>query len=142
MSIDDAFDISVSAINAKRLQMEIISSNLANIDSTRSVDGGPYSRRVPIFAERPLSFDEELDRAQKKAGGGVEVVAVVEDKTPFQKIYNPGHPDADDEGFVSLPNVSMSKEMVDLVYASKIYEANITAFNITKKMAQDTLQIP
>ncbi len=142
MSIDDAFDISVSAINAKRIQMEIISSNLANIDSTRSVDGGPYRRKIVVFGERPLSFAEELSRAEAKYGGGVEVVAVVEDGTPFQKIYNPGHPDADAEGFVALPNVSMSEEMVDLVYASKIYEANITAFNVTKKMAQDTLQIP
>ena len=75
-------------------------------------------------------------------GGGVEVVAIVDDTTPFQKVYNPGHPDADENGFVSLPNVSMSKEMVDLVYISKLYEANITTFNIAKKMAQDTLQIP
>jgi len=142
MSINDSFDISVSAIDANRIKMEIIASNLANIDSTRSVDGGPYRRKIPILAEKPLSFAEELSKAEARRGGGVEVVAIVEDQAPFQKVYNPGHPDADEQGFVALPNVSMSKEMVDLVYTSKLYEANITAFNVTKKMAQDTLQIP
>ena len=143
MGLMQAFDISVSGIDAQRTHMEIIASNLANINSTRSILGGPYRRRIPIFAEEPLAFGEALRRAEARlAGGGVKVADVGYDMAPFQKVYNPGHPDADAEGFVSLPNVSMSKEMVDLVYASRLYEANITVFNATKKMAQDTLLIP
>jgi len=143
MGLMQAFDISVSGLDAQRTHMEVIASNLANINSTRSIYGGPYRRKVPVFAEQPLAFGEALRRAEARlAGGGVEVAVVGEDMTPFQRVYDPGHPDADAEGFVSLPNVSMSKEMVDLVYVSRLYEANITAFNATKKMAQDTLLIP
>jgi flagellar basal-body rod protein FlgC len=133
MGLNRALDISVSAIDAQRVAQELIASNIANINTTRTVYGGPYRRRVPVFAE-------QLARAEQKLGG-VEVVDVVEDTTPFQKVYNPGHPDADREGFVSLPNVNLSTEMVDQVYTSRLYEANITAFNATKKMMQDTLQL-
>ena len=137
-----SFDISVSGVNADRVWMENIASNLANINSTRSIYGGPYRRRVTVFAEQPLAFGEALRRAEARMAGGGVVADVAEDPTPFQKVYNPGHPDADADGFVSLPNVSMSKEMIDLAYASRLYEANITVFNATKKMAQDTLLIP
>ena len=139
MGLDQAFDISVSAIEANRLHLELIASNLANVSTTRSITGGPYRRKIPIFSEKPLTFAEELKRAMS---GGVEVREVAEDLSPLQKIYNPGHPDADRDGFVALPNVSLSKEMVDLVYVSKLYEANVTVFNATKKMATDTLQLP
>ncbi|MCX5726793.1 MAG: flagellar basal body rod protein FlgC [Candidatus Saganbacteria bacterium] len=141
MGLNQAFDISVSGINAQRVRMEIIASNLANIDSTRSLEGGPYRRKVAVLGEKPLSFPEILSDQEKQAGG-VEVVEIAEDGTPFQKVYNPGHPDADKDGFVTLPNVSLSKEMVDMTYVQKLYEANITAYNVTKKMAQDTLQLP
>lgn len=141
MGLDDAFDVSVSGINASRVNMEIISSNLANINTTRTLSGGPYRRKIAVFGEKQLSFNRALSKAQEKIGGGVDVVDIVDDETPFPKVYKPGHPDADKDGFVSLPNVSMSKEMVDMVYVSKMYEANITVFNATKKMAQDTLQI-
>lgn len=143
MGLDNAMDISVSAIAAQRLHMEIIASNLANVNTTRTFLGGPYRRKVPIFAEKPLVFTEELKRAKAKiSGGGVEVVGMAEDETPFQRVYNPGHPDADPQGFVYLPNVDLSKEMVDLIYTSKLYEANITVFNTAKKMAQDTMTLP
>lgn len=144
MGIMQSFDISMSGVDAQREQLEIIASNLANINSTRTVDGGPYRRKIPVFAEEPLAFGEALRRAEARltSGGGVRLVGVAEDTSPFQKIYNPGHPDADADGFVSMPNISMSKEMIDMVYASQLYTANITAFNATKKMAQDTLLIP
>lgn len=144
MGLDQALDISVSAIEAQRRTMELIASNLANVNTTRTVFGGPYRRRIAVLGEKPLSFSEELSRAELKLygrGGGVEVVDVVEDQTPFQKVYNPSHPDADAQGFVSMPNVNLSTEMVDLIYNSRLYEANITAFNATKKMMQDTLGI-
>lgn len=141
-SLDRALDISVSALNAERLRMELISSNIANVSTTRSLSGGPYRRKVAVFGESQLSFDDQLSAAQKKLeGGGVELLDIMEDNAPFQKVYNPSHPDADKEGYVSLPNVNLATEMVDMVSSSKMYEANVTAFNSTKKMMQDTLQI-
>ena len=144
MGLDQSLDISVSAIDAQRRTMELIASNLANINTTRTILGGPYRRRIAVLREKELSFSEELTKAEFRlyGGGGVEAGEVVEDQTPFQKVYNPGHPDADDQGFVSMPNVSLSTEMVDMIYTSRLYEANITAFNATKKMMQDTLQLP
>ncbi|MFH1347322.1 MAG: flagellar basal body rod protein FlgC [Candidatus Margulisiibacteriota bacterium] len=144
MGLNQAMDISVTGLQAQRVTMELIASNLANINSTRTVYGGPYRRRVAVLGETPVSFSDELSRAEAKlyGGGGVEVVDVVEDSTPFQKVYNPGHPDANEQGFVSLPNVNYSTEMVDMMYTSRLYEANITAFNSTKKMMQDTMQLP
>lgn len=143
MGLNRAMDISLSGIEAQRLTMELIASNLANINTTRTIYGGPYRRRIPVLSEKSLSFAEELAKAQaKRSGGGVEVADVVEDTSPFQKVYKPGHPDADAQGFVTLPNVNLSTEMVDLMYTSRLYEANITAFNATKKMMQDTLQLP
>lgn len=141
MGLDRAMDISVSGIEAQRIAMELIASNLANINTTRTIYGGPYRRRIPVLSEMPLSFPEQLTSAQLKLSGGVEVKDVVEDSSPFQKVYKPGHPDADAEGFISLPNVNLSDEMVDMIYVSRLHEANITAFNASKKMMQDTLQI-
>lgn len=139
--LDQAMDISVSGINASRTGMEIISSNLANIQTTRTAQGGPYRRKIAVYKEMPLDFSQELSRAESKMAGGIEVADIVEDQAPLQKVYNPGHPDADKDGFVAMPNISISKEMVDMVYVSRLYEANITAFNATKKMQQDTLSI-
>ena len=145
MGLDQALDISVSGIQAQRVTMELIASNLANINTTRTAFGGPYRRRFAVLGEKQLSFDDELSRAEERlsgVGGGVEVVEVAQDSSPFQKVYNPGHPDADAQGFLALPNVKMSQEMVDMMYVSRLHEANITAFNATKKMMQDTLQLP
>lgn len=144
MGLIRAMDISVSGINAQRLTMELIASNIANINTTRTVYGGPYRRRIPVLAEKSVSFADELSRAERSltmGEGGVEVLDVVEDAAPFQKVYKPGHPDADPQGFLSLPNVNLSEEMVNMIYTQRLHEANITAFNATKKMMQDTLQI-
>ena len=146
MGLNQALEISVSGVEAQRRTMELISSNIANISTTRTIYGGPYRRRIAVLGEKQLSFQDELARAEGKlvpslSGGGVEVRDVVEDQTPLQKVYNPGHPDADQQGNVLMPNVNTATEMVDMVYVSKLYEANITAFNATKKMLQDTLQL-
>jgi flagellar basal-body rod protein FlgC len=141
MGLDQALDISVSGINANRIHMEIIASNLANINTTRTVQGGPYRRKIPVFSEKSIEFSEALSNAEKKISGGIEVSQIVEDNSPLQKVFNPGHPDADSQGYVALPNVSMAQEMVDMVGVSKYYEANITVYNATKRMAQETLQI-
>jgi flagellar basal-body rod protein FlgC len=144
MGINQAMDISVSGIEAERRTMELISSNIANINTTRTVYGGPYRRKIAVLAEKPLDFSSELTAAEARLAakaGGVEVVDVAEDATPFQKVYRPSHPDADAQGYVSMPNVSLADEMVDMTYVSQLYNANITAFNAAKKMAQDTLSI-
>ncbi len=144
MSLDRSLEISITAIEAERKRMEIISSNIANVNTTRSLDGGPYRRRIALLEENPLSFADELSVAQKRLGrksGGVRISDIVEDQTPLQKVYNPSHPDADKNGFVQLPNVNLGKEMVDLVESSNMYAANVTVYNVGKKMVQDTLQI-
>jgi flagellar basal-body rod protein FlgC len=142
-SIENTLEISISGLAIQREKLEIIASNLANINTTRSLDGGPYRRKVAVIGEQPLDFAHELARAEQKlVPGGVKLIDIDEDRTPFQRVYDPGHPDADSSGYVLLPNVSLSKEMVDMVYTSRLYDANITAFNVAKKMAQDTLQLP
>jgi len=143
VGLNNALEISVSGIIAERDHMELISSNIANINTTRTMMGGAYRRKLAVYSEKPLSFAEELALAQQKKslGGGVEINNVVDDRSPFHKVYNPSHPDADAQGFVNMPNVDLSKEMVDMVEANNLYGANITAYNATKKMMQDTLQI-
>jgi flagellar basal-body rod protein FlgC len=141
--LNHTLDISVSGIMAQRMEMELISSNLANITTTRSIGGGPYRRRIVVLGEKPLDFAATLANAEQKlSGGGVEIRDVAEDYSPFQRVYKPGHPDADPYGYVLMPNVSMAREMSGLVYVSRLYDANITAFNAAKKMAQDTMQLP
>jgi len=145
MGLDRSLEISVSGIEAQRMTMELIASNLANINTTDTIDGGPYRRRVAILSEEPLpSFATELAAAEnrlERRGGGVRISDVVEDSTPFPKVYKPSHPDADAQGFVSLPNVNYAAEMTDMVLTQRLFEANVTAFNATKKMMQDTLQL-
>ncbi len=142
MGLEDALDISVSGIDAERQHMELISSNIANINTTRTLNGGAYRRKIAVFGEKELSFDQELKSAEGKIeSGGVMVSEIAEDKSPLHKVYNPSHPDADGKGFVNMPNVDLAKEMVDMTESSKLYESNITVFNVTKKMIQDTMQI-
>lgn len=146
MGVSQALDISASGIEAQRRTMELISSNIANINTTRTILGGPYRRRMAIVGEKTISFSEELVRAEQRlfgpeAMGGVEVLDVVEDQTPFQKVYNPSHPDADPQGYVSMPNVNLATEMTDLTYTSRLYEANIAAYNAARKMNTDILQL-
>lgn len=142
MGLNQALNISAAGINVEARNMEIIASNIANINTTRTFGGGPYRRRISLIEEKQLSFSQELDRANAKlSGGGATVGTIVEDSSPLPKVYNPSHPDADSFGFVSMPNVSMSKEMVDMIYSSKLYEANITVYNATKQMIRDTLQL-
>lgn len=140
MGLDRALDISFSGIQAERVAMELIASNLANVNTTRSIYGGPYRRRIAALSENPLTFDQALTLAEHNMGGGVRVDDIIEDATPFAKVYNPGHPDADAQGYVLLPNVNLANEMVDQIYVSRLYEANITTFNAIKKMQQDTIQ--
>lgn len=140
------FDISASALTAQRLRMDVISSNIANAGSTRAsfVDGKfvPYRRKEVVMAPAASTFRNLLDDRMKAAGAqGVQVTAIREDSTPFKQVYNPAHPDADENGIVYMPNVDLLKEMVDMISASRSYEANVTALNASKAMFMKSLEI-
>ena len=143
MSVFKTFRIAASGLTAERLRMDTIAKNLANANTTRSADGGPYRRQVPIFApilER--SMHGARSPIQRGAQGqGVQVVGVVTDPSPPRLVYDPQHPDANADGYVEMPNVHVVKEMVDLITATRAYEANIAALNSAKSMAQRALEI-
>jgi flagellar basal-body rod protein FlgC len=131
--------------------MDVISSNMANVDTTRGkfVNGEwqPYTRKMVVTSPNEQGFSSFLNHAMKSttnassALNGVKVTGVVEDKTPFKLVYNPDHPDANEEGYVQMPNVDPLKEMVDLMSATRSYEANVTAFNANKSMLMKALEI-
>jgi flagellar basal-body rod protein FlgC len=134
-----AIRASASALSAERTRIEVAVSNLANAESTRSVDGQPYRRRDVVLAADPSStFDGMVTAA---SATGVRVAGVVEDTAPFTRRYEPSHPDADAEGFVSLPNVDASMEMVDLIGAARAYQANLAAINVIRDMVARALEL-
>lgn len=141
----DALDTSASGLSAQRLRMDIISQNIANAQVTRTENGSPYRRKVVVFEEKGGSkpFSQFLSESSKKFIGncGVRVIKIAEDQAPFKRIYDPGHPDADENGYVQMPNVDVVVEMVDMISASRSYEANVTALNTTKSMALKALEI-
>ena len=140
MAFFDAFDISATGLTAQRLRMDVISQNMANVNTTRTGDGTPYRRKVTIFREAGgAPFARCLDSLS--AGSGVRVSAITDDATPGAKVYDPGHPDADADGYVTMPNVNVVTEMVNMISASRSYEANVTAMNNTKAMIAKTLEI-
>jgi flagellar basal-body rod protein FlgC len=143
MSLFGGLEISASALTAERLRMDVVAENLANAQTTRGADGNPYRRKEVILQERAGSFGASLSAAMGDKGDakGVEVAGVVEDQTPLKRIYDPGHPDADAEGYVSMPNVDTVTEMVDLIGAQRAYEANVTAMQAAKQMFARTLEL-
>lgn len=146
MSMFSSLDISASGLTAQRLRMDLISQNIANANTTRTENGTPYRRKVLVFEQRDgvKPFSEYLNESSKAIigkAGGVRVTKVSEDTTPFKRVYDPGNPDADKDGYVLMPNVDITTEMVNMVSASRSYEANITALNTTKNMALKALDI-
>ncbi len=144
MDFFSSMNISSSALAAERTRMNLISSNLANANTTRTTEGGPYKRKDAIFAATPLEtggFDNALNDATSQELRKVEVMKVVEDQNPPRLQYDPGHPDADPQGYVALPNVNVMEEMVDMIHATRTYEANVTAVNAAKSMALKALEI-
>ncbi len=135
MASFDALKISGSALSAQRIRMEVISSNLANVSTTRTEDGTPYRKKEVVFV--PETFKETL----KERIQGVKVKEIVESKDPFQKVYDPSHPDADENGYVNYPNVNILEEMTDMLDASRSYEANLNVIGATKEMIMKTLEI-
>ncbi len=144
MSVMSGMNISASGMSAQRLRMDIISSNIANVNTTRDENGEVYRRKTVVFAEKNQnSFESILNKKTgASVGSGVKVTQIVEDtKTAMNMVYDPSHPDADEEGYVTYPNVNTVTEMTNLIDASRSYEANVTAFNATKNMALKGLEV-
>lgn len=145
MSIFKSLNVSATGLTAERLRMDIISKNIANANTTRTLAGTPYRRQMAVFKEQgnANTFEAILNNAKGEfsVGEGVEVSEIVEDMSDFKRVYNPGHPDADDEGYVLMPNVDVVTEMINLMSASRSYEANVTALNSSKSMAMKALEI-
>ncbi len=135
-------DISASGLTAQRLRMDIISGNIANAETTRTEDGGPYRRKVPVFQEK---LNNQMNGSDSVFGNdsreGVEVRMIREDQSPFRLEYRPSHPDADTDGYLRLPNVSIMTEMIDMIDASRAYEASVQAISNYKNMAASALDI-
>lgn len=145
MGIFSSFDINSSGLTAQRYRMDIISQNLANANTTRTQDGTPYRRKVVVFEEKnsQTPFSRVLNTATDRySGTGVKVSSVQDDTwTDMIQVYDPSHPDANEDGYVMYPNVSIITEMTNLIDASRAYEANATAFNASKAMAVKGLEI-
>jgi len=138
MAFMNSLNIVGSALTAERFRMNIVLQNIANQNTTRTEDGGPYRRKQVIFETREQSFSEVLDKVQN---GGVRVKEVVENENEFIPVYDPNHPDANEEGYVFYPNVNNAEEQVDLMEASRAYEANVSALSVIKAMATKALEI-
>jgi flagellar basal-body rod protein FlgC len=146
MSLFGGLEISASGLTAERLRMDVTAENLANAQTTRGANGQPYRRKEVVLQETPGSFGASLSAAMggadKGSSGGVQVAGIVQDTTtPLKRVYDPGHPDADAQGYVSMPNVDTVTEMVDLISAQRAYEANVTAMQSAKQMFSRTLDL-
>lgn len=143
MGIFNIMNTSASGLTAERLRMDVIADNIANSQTTRTEKGGAYKRKMVVFAENKENFIVPMnitkDKLQTK--GGVKVVKIAEDNTPFTMLYDPEHPDANDKGYVAMPNVNTVREMVDMITATRAYEANATVITNAKSMATSALSI-
>ncbi len=140
MELFRSFQISGSALTAEKLRVDTVSGNLANMETTRTLQGGPYRRKTVVFAER-LVQARNWSAPPVYRSRGVHVAAVVEDPNPPRLQYDPEHPDADEEGYVAYPNIDLAKEMTDLITASRSYEANTTAINTAKSLYLKAMEI-
>ncbi len=142
MSFLNSMNIIGSALTAERFRTDIILQNFANANTTRTENGEPYRRKQVVFQERTVDFKNVLnDEERRLTQGGVRAVEIVESEKPFIPVYDPAHPDANEEGYVMYPNVNTSEEMVDLMAASRAYEANLTALSVVKSLAMKALEI-
>ena len=151
MGFLNALDVCASGMTAQWLRMDVAAENITNADTTRTEAGGPYRRKMVVF--QPIAennnyntFKSHLKRAtqnqnRSSIGGGVKVVEIAEDERPFEMVYDPTDPDANENGYVERPNVDILKETVDAMAASRAYDANLTAFNIFKTMSARALEI-
>jgi len=143
MNFFDAIHSSGSGLTAQRIRMNLISSNLANAQTTKTIEGGPYKRKLAVFETKPIEgdFSKVLQQAVEKNPSQVKVSEIVDDKRQPILKYDPMHPDANADGFVAMPNINVIEEMTDMLSASRSYEANVTAITTTKAMVQKALEI-
>ena len=146
MSFLSSLNITASGMTVQRLRLDVAAENIANIETTRTESGGPYRRKMVVVEAKDNSFSSmykrSIDKFENNASkGGVRARSVVDDNTELKAVYDPEHPDADENGYVRIPNIDIVKEMTDSMSATRSYEANITAFNAVKLMAQKALEI-
>jgi flagellar basal-body rod protein FlgC len=143
MDLIKCMDIAASGMTSQRERLNVISMNLANANTTKTADGTPYKRKTAIFRTVPINttFEERLQNTLDKKIFGVEVKKIVPVDTPFKQVYDPTHPDADEKGYVYLPNVNLVEEMVNMLDANRAYEANASAIRAAKDMATKALEI-
>lgn len=145
MSFLNTLDISGSGMTAQRLRLDVVAENIANIETTRTESGGPYKRKTVVLQAEESSFQAVLNQSLQERpfteGAGVKVVSVQEDNAESKLVYDPTHPDANEEGYVEMPNIDLVKETADAMAASQAYQANITAFNTARLMAEKALQV-
>ncbi len=142
MSFLSSLNISASGMTAQRMRLDVAANNISNINTTKTEDGTPYKRQMVVLEAKSDNFKDILnDKIQLQSGGGVIVSEIVEDETALKTMYDPEHPDADELGYVTLPNIDPIKETADAMAATRSYEANITAFNAVQLMAQKALEI-
>ena len=142
MSMLDSMNIVGSALTAERFRMDVALQNIANANTTRTASGEPYRRKQVVYQERTVDFEDALKSEEARVtGGGVRVSKVVDSKEDFNLVYDPTNPDANDDGYVLMPNVDTTEERVDLMAASNAYEANLTALSVVKSLALKALEI-
>jgi len=141
MSVFQSMQISSSALQAQSTRLNTISSNLANINSTSTPEGGPYREKSVIFRTRNPQFDQQLQSSLQNANQGVRVERIVESQDPPREVYNPSHPQANENGYVQKPDINLVEEMTDMQTAVRSYEANVTSIKSAQRMARQALQI-
>jgi flagellar basal-body rod protein FlgC len=143
MDLFTTFDIAASGLKAQRTRLNTITANMANAETTSTPEGGPYKKKSVVFETQNLPFSRHLNdsMAQQSQLKGVKVAKIVEDTDPPQRLYDPTHPDAKEDGYVEMPNISVLKEMVDMMSATRSYEANTTTIKSAKRMAMKALEI-
>lgn len=139
MDFSTSFKIIATGLSAQRAKMDVVVSNMSNVNTTRTPEGGPYKRKIVVFGSEPVK--EKFRNRLKDALNSVEVKEIVVDNTGIRQVFDPSHPDADSSGFLSLPNVNVVSEMADMIIANRAYEACVSAFDASKNMALKTLDI-
>lgn len=143
MDIFTTFNVAASGLKAQTTRLNTISANLANSETTATPEGGPYKKKSVVFQSDSQPFQQHFNnsvQAQSQVQG-VKVAKIIEDKNPPQRVYDPSHPDAKEDGYVEMPNISVIKEMVDMMSATRSYEANTTTIKSAKRMAMKALEI-
>lgn len=141
MSFLSGMDIISSGLTAQRLRMDVISDNIANVSTTKTEDGTPYTRKYVVFEEQKNNFSNVLRDKTEQVSGGVKVSEIGKDTSDYTLVYDPTDPNANEEGYVEYPNVDITQEMVDMIATYRAYEANVTAFSAYKDMALKALEI-